>query len=166
MKNKKTLFFILVPAIPVLVLLSSLWFLSGRILYPPWKTANLTEKPPEYWGEGYGNLRLNKKHVFNEVTVESENGRLSGWHVPYHLNCGRPAAESITALFFLHGAGTDRRQGCRYIEYFHERGCDVYLFDFSGHGESSSETAGISLGIREHKDAAAGLMKTAALHRV
>ena len=151
--NRKILFIILL-LVPGIAVFTSLWFLSGRMLYPPWKTADLTEQPPEYWGEENGNLRFNKKFVFNDVTVESENGRLSGWHVPYHLNRGRSAVESKTALFFLHGAGTDRRQGFRYLEYFLDRGCDVYLFDLSGHGESSG-APGISMGIREHKDAIA-----------
>jgi len=154
MKNK-TIFIIAIPVLSVSVFFASLWYFSGRLLYPPWKTASLAEEPPEYWGENYGNLRLQKKIVFSEVAVESENGRLAGWYVPYYLNMGKSSALSKATVFFLHGAGADRRQGFRYLKFFLNRGYDVYLFDLSGHGESSFKTAGFSFGIREHKDAIA-----------
>jgi pimeloyl-ACP methyl ester carboxylesterase len=157
--NKKLLILISIPVLFILFIFSIAWYFSGQVLYPPWKARDLSECKQNFideeWGPDCGNLRMNKQYAFSEVRIESENGMLSGWHVSYNANRDKRAVNNESAMFFFHGGGADRRQGFRYVDFFLNRGYDVYLFDMSGHGESTSRIPEISLGEREYKDAIA-----------
>lgn len=152
--TKKTILVVLLPAATAAFIFGGAWYFSNQVLYPSWKAPNLSVCTKNFideeWGPDCGNLRINKRYAFDEVTVQSENGRLSGWHVPAPSRDARRPA-----MFFLHGGGADRRQGYRFIEFFIKRSYDVYLFDLSEHGESEAKTGRLSLGEREYKDAIA-----------
>lgn len=157
--NKKILIFLSVLILIILFILTNAWYFSSQVLYPPWKTRDLSDCKQNFtdenWGPDCGNLRMNKKYFFNEINANSENGTLYGWHIPYNFNRNKQVNDKNQAIFFFHGAGYDRRQGFKYVDFFLNNGYDVYLFDISGHGESTNNDKGISLGEREFKDAIA-----------
>ena len=63
---------------------------------------------------------------------------------------GTPNA--VAGVVTVHGAGADRREFLRHVPVFNAPGYPVLLFDCREHGTSDGDSAGISLGIREHED--------------
>lgn len=135
------------------------WYYSGLLLHPGWQHHDITscnEHRSKNWGKSCGNLETSKvyqvKHLEIKAPEDNEQikGRdLKGWLVPIdqkNMRTGNKAA------FYVHGGGTDRREGVRFIPLFHELGYDVYMFDFGCHGISGCGIKGLTFGAREHRD--------------
>jgi pimeloyl-ACP methyl ester carboxylesterase len=142
------------------------FYFSNGLMRPSWQEKGISHCEGyrrETYGPECGNLFVNKQFKYVDVQVQTPRGyALPGWYVPHAANVDVAAAASPgtgaapplarTAVYYAHGGGSDRREGFKYIQYFLGRGFDVYLFDYSCHGEAPCQIPGLSFGAREHKD--------------
>jgi pimeloyl-ACP methyl ester carboxylesterase len=145
--------------IALLLIGAGVWFFATSLMLPSWREDGIGHCEGyrrDTYGPACGNLAVN--HLFKYVDVQLPTSRgyaLPGWYVPHAANPGPDvglAAPSKSAVFYIHGAGSDRREGFKYLQYFLGRGFDVYLFDYICHGEAPCPVRGLSFGEREHKD--------------
>lgn len=78
-----------------------------------------------------------------EVTFEGDGVTLAGWYFANPRNEG-------CAVVMLHGFGGSRAEVLAPSPIFWARGCDLFLYDARGHGDSSPSL--LSFGAHEHKD--------------
>jgi alpha-beta hydrolase superfamily lysophospholipase len=149
------------PIVALVLICAGVWYFSSGLIAPSWQTPGIAKCEGyrrETFGPACGNLAENHRFKYVDVQLPTPRGyALPGWYVPRAANPG-PASDAATAqpartgVFYAHGGGSDRREGYRYIEYLLGRGFDVYLFDYSCHGEAPCAVRGLSFGEREHKD--------------
>lgn len=99
------------------------WYVSGRVLYPPW----LDQRRPE--DVRVPDLSLPYEDV---VFPGPEGSTLRGWFVP----AAEPAGRAIVGL---HGGGGDRRSWLSFVPALHAAGYAVLLYDARGHGASNGD---------------------------
>ncbi len=139
------------------------YYFTSLALRPAWQRPGLDWCPPHRgektgWGKQCGNLRLLKTYKFEETKFPTERGlELPAWFVPAGaakrgLAGACRGRRGSCAVFFMHGGGADRREGYRFLKYFHERGYDYYMPDMHCHGESKCPEFKLSFGAREHQD--------------
>jgi dipeptidyl aminopeptidase/acylaminoacyl peptidase len=81
--------------------------------------------------------------TFEEVTFPSRDGlTLRGWFIP--------APEARGTIVFCHGHAGSMDPDVKYAPAFHERGYNVLMFDFRGHGRSEGQH--VSMGYYERQD--------------
>ncbi|MBM4466520.1 MAG: alpha/beta hydrolase [Chloroflexi bacterium] len=80
---------------------------------------------------------------YEEVAFKSRDGLiLRGWFIP--------AAEPRGTIVFCHGHGGSMDPDIEYAPAFHDRGYNVLMFDFRGHGRSEGQR--VSMGYHERLD--------------
>lgn len=80
---------------------------------------------------------------YEEVTFSSRDGlTLRGWFIP--------APEVRGTVIFCHGHAGSMDPDVKYVPAFHERGYNVLMFDFRGHGRSEGQY--VSMGCCERQD--------------
>jgi hypothetical protein len=147
-------------AAALLLVFAGVYYFSSQLMVPSWQHPGINTCEGyrrETFGPGCGNLAENKLFKYVDVQLATPRGySLPGWYVPRAANPGSVEAATApparTGVFYAHGGGSDRREGFRYVEYLLGRGFDVYLFDYSCHGEAPCAVRGLSFGEREHKD--------------
>lgn len=150
-------------AAALILIFAAAWYFSTRLMIPSWQQEGIIACEGyrrDTFGPGCGNLAENKLFKYVDVKLQTPRGyALPGWYVPRAANLGAGVGASVatapparTAVFYAHGGGSDRREGFRYVEYLLGRGFDVYLFDYSCHGEAPCPVRGLTFGEREHKD--------------
>lgn len=99
------------------------WYVSGKVLHPPW----LDQRNPE-------DVHLPDLTIpYEDVAFPGPEGAtLRGWFVP-----AEGAAER--AIVGLHGGGGDRRSWLSLVPALHAAGYPVLLFDARGHGASDGD---------------------------
>jgi pimeloyl-ACP methyl ester carboxylesterase len=99
------------------------WYVSGRVLHPPW----LEQRDPE-------DVRIPDLSVpYEDVAFPGPEGStLRGWFVPAES----PAERAVVGL---HGGGGDRRSWLSLVPALHAAGYPVLLYDARGHGASSGD---------------------------
>ncbi len=81
--------------------------------------------------------------IYEEVTFPSRDGlTLRGWFIP--------APEARGTVVFCHGHAGSMDPDVKYAPAFHERGYNVLMFDFRGHGRSEGQQ--VSMGYYERED--------------
>jgi dipeptidyl aminopeptidase/acylaminoacyl peptidase len=81
--------------------------------------------------------------TYEEVTFSSRDGlTLRGWFIP--------APEVRGTVVFCHGHAGSMDPDVKYAPAFHERGYNVLMFDFRGHGRSEGQH--VSMGYYERQD--------------
>jgi dipeptidyl aminopeptidase/acylaminoacyl peptidase len=81
--------------------------------------------------------------TYEEVAFPSRDGlTLRGWFIP--------APEARGTVVFCHGQAGSMDPDVKYAPVFHERGYNVLMFDFRGHGRS--EGRHVSMGYYERQD--------------
>jgi dipeptidyl aminopeptidase/acylaminoacyl peptidase len=104
----------------------------------------------------YGSSRLIRRRVpdapsdpaqygltYEEVIFPSRDGlALQGWFIP--------APEAKGTIVFCHGHAGSMDPDVQYAPAFHERGYNVLMFDFRGHGRSEGQH--VSMGYYERQD--------------
>jgi len=81
--------------------------------------------------------------TYEEVTFPSRDGlTLRGWFIP--------APEARGTVVFCHGHAGSMDPDVKYVPAFHERGYNVLMFDFRGHGRSEGQH--VSMGYFERQD--------------
>jgi dipeptidyl aminopeptidase/acylaminoacyl peptidase len=81
--------------------------------------------------------------TYEEVTFPSRDElTLRGWFIP--------AAEARGTVVFCHGHAGSMDPDVQYAPAFHERGYNVLMFDFRGHGRSEGQY--VSMGYYERQD--------------
>ncbi|MFB0535590.1 MAG: alpha/beta hydrolase [Anaerolineae bacterium] len=81
--------------------------------------------------------------TYEEVTFPSRDGlTLQGWFIP--------APEARGTVVFCHGHAGSMDPDVQYVPTFHERGYNVLMFDFRGHGRSEGQH--VSMGYYERQD--------------
>jgi dipeptidyl aminopeptidase/acylaminoacyl peptidase len=81
--------------------------------------------------------------TYEEVTFPSRDGlTLRGWFIP--------APEARGTVVFCHGHAGSMDPDVKYTPAFHERGYNVLMFDFRGHGRSEGQH--VSMGYYERQD--------------
>lgn len=81
--------------------------------------------------------------TYEEVTFPSRDGlTLRGWFIP--------APEAKGTVIFCHGHAGSMDPDVKYVPAFHERGYNVLMFDFRGHGRSEGQY--VSMGCYERQD--------------
>jgi len=81
--------------------------------------------------------------TYEEVTFPSRDGlTLRGWFIP--------APEARGTVVFCHGHAGSMDPDVKYAPAFHERGYNVLMFDFRGHGRSEGQH--VSMGYYERQD--------------
>ena len=96
---------------------------------------------------------------FEEVAFPSRDGiPLQGWFIP--------APQPKATIVFCHGVMGSMDPDLRYAPWFHERGYNVLMFDFRGHGRSGGDH--ISWGYHERQDllGAIDYLHSRGIHRV
>lgn len=118
-----------------------LWWGSGRIMHPPWMArSRLVRGDP---GQSFG-------YSFDNVRIATDGGAmLPGWFVP-------GASNATAGVVTVHGAGGNRAEFLPQLKFLHEAGYPVLMFDCRDQGEAAGN-AGISLGVREHRDVEAAV---------
>jgi pimeloyl-ACP methyl ester carboxylesterase len=101
----------------------SAWYVSGKVLHPPW----LAQRDRE-------DVRLPDLTMpYEDVAFPGPEGStLRGWFVPVE----GPAERAIVGL---HGGGGDRRSWLSLVPALHAAGYPVLLYDARGHGASDGE---------------------------
>jgi alpha-beta hydrolase superfamily lysophospholipase len=151
------------PVAALILIFSGAWYFSTRLMEPSWQHKGIIACEGyrrDTFGPSCGNLAENHLFKYVDVTLPTPRGyALPGWYVPRaaNINLGpakdaATASPARTAVFYAHGGGSDRREGFRYVEYLLGRGFDVYLFDYSCHGDAPCAVRGLSFGEREHQD--------------
>ncbi|TGL60932.1 alpha/beta hydrolase [Leptospira sarikeiensis] len=131
-----------------------IWSSTDQLLFPVWRdNEDFSACSPEtskHWGNGCGNLRLSKEFKFEEIKISSSNGfELPTWKISSTENGYGPTK---SAIFLVHGGGSDRREMTKHIRFFLKRKIDVFSFDYGCHGESACSIPGLTYGYRESKD--------------
>jgi dipeptidyl aminopeptidase/acylaminoacyl peptidase len=81
--------------------------------------------------------------TYEEVAFPSRDGlTLRGWFIP--------APEARGTVVFCHGHAGSMDPDLKYAPVFHERGYNVLMFDFRGHGRSEGQH--VSMGYYERQD--------------
>ena len=81
--------------------------------------------------------------AYEEVTFPSRDGlTLRGWFIP--------APEARGTVVFCHGHAGSMDPDVKYVPALHERGYNVLMFDFRGHGRSEGQH--VSMGYYERQD--------------
>jgi len=153
------------PVVALIGIFACTWYFSTLLMEPSWQQKGILTCEGyrrDTFGAGCGNLAINHLFKYVDVTLPTPRGyALPGWYVPRAANTNinrgsttdpATAPPARTAVFYAHGGGSDRREGFRYVEYLIGRGFDVYLFDYSCHGDAPCAVRGLSFGEREHQD--------------
>lgn len=118
-----------------------LWWGSGRIMHPPWMVRSRVVR---------GDPRQSFGYSFDNVQIAADGGAmLPGWFVP-------GASNATAGVVTVHGAGGNRAEFLPQLKFLHEAGYPVLMFDCRDQGEAPGN-AGISLGVREHRDVEAAV---------
>ncbi|MCB1141623.1 MAG: alpha/beta hydrolase [Leptospiraceae bacterium] len=120
---------------------------SRMILFPTWYHPGLTENcssnvravTPEVC---VSDPEKGLKIPFESISIPYKEGIVSGWFFPSPERSNR-------AMIFIHGAGSDRREGLKYIPFFHKMKISVYLYDGINHGLSFNDGKGVAYGEKE-----------------
>jgi alpha-beta hydrolase superfamily lysophospholipase len=163
--RKLALLLLALSGVALLLIGAGIFYFSNGLMRPAWQESGISRCEGyrrDTFGPSCGNLAENKLWRYVDVKLETPRGyALPGWYVPAAANHGADRALNIdvnqaprarTGVFYAHGGGSDRREGYRYLEYLIGRGFDVYLFDYSCHGEAPCAVPGLSFGEREHRD--------------
>lgn len=116
----------------VACLLYACWYGAGVILYPPRMSRN--EIYPEQFGLRY------ERAFFHAV----DGVELRGWFI-----AAENPDEERTVLM-CHGWGDNKGELLKFTHYMHEKGLNLFYFDFRSHGESDGEIT--TMGFYEVKD--------------
>jgi uncharacterized protein len=155
MKRKLIWGTVILPVAAIALFVAGLWSASDQLLFPAWKglTKDLAVCTPEAaksWGKSCGNLRDTREFTFSEVQVPSVSGyALPGWLIRTSDNGLGPANG---AIMLVHGGGSDRREGTRFVRFFLSQKLDVLTFDLGCHGEAPCPVPGMTYGHRESRD--------------
>lgn len=128
------------------------WFIthyfSGMILFPFWYKTGLTQECNQLIKDSSPELCIENpetaiKQKFETFELDSYYGKVSGWFFP------ALKSSSDSTVIFVHGAGSDRREGYKLVPFLLRAGYSVYLFDSFNHGRSENNGKGVSYGYRE-----------------
>lgn len=128
------------------------WFIthyfSGMILFPFWYKPGLTKECNQLILDSSPELCVDNpesviKQKFESFEIESQFGKVSIWFFPSEKN------PTNSVVLFVHGAGSDRREGYKLVPFLLNAGYSVYLFDTINHGKSANNGKGVSYGFRE-----------------
>lgn len=122
-------------------------YFSGKILYPFWHKPGLTKECVQLTLDSSPELCTNNpesaiKQKFESFELDSQYGKVSGWFFPTE-------EPTNSVVIFVHGAGSDRREGYKLVPFLLKAGYSVYLFDTINHGRSANNGKGVSYGYRE-----------------
>jgi pimeloyl-ACP methyl ester carboxylesterase len=120
---------------------------SNMILFPSWYHIGLNQNCNSLVRDSSPELCIENpesiiKQPFEKFELDSQFGMVSGWFFPSSVN-------NKSAVVFVHGAGSDRREGFKYVSFLNREGYSVYLFDAANHGKSANNGKGVSFGYRE-----------------
>jgi dipeptidyl aminopeptidase/acylaminoacyl peptidase len=122
---------LLIAASTVLILIASVAGLHGSQQVIKRRTPDVQTDPADY-GLSY-----------EEVAFESRDGlTLRGWFIP--------AEDPRGTIVFCHGHTGSMDPDIEYAPAFHDRGYNVLMFDFRGHGHSEGQR--VSMGYHERLD--------------
>jgi fermentation-respiration switch protein FrsA (DUF1100 family) len=113
--KKMVLNILIVAGILYTLILVSVYFFQGRLVYFP--TADIHQTPQS--------IGLKYEEI---VLTTSDNVRLSAWYIP--------SASPKAVVLFCHGNAGNISHRLDTIRIFHDIGLDVLIFDYRGYGKS------------------------------
>ncbi len=123
-------------------------YFSGMILFPFWYHPGLTNQCNQLILDSSPELCIENpesaiREKFESLELNSAYGKVSIWFFPNEKNL------TSSAVMFVHGAGSDRREGYKLVPFLLKAGYAMYLFDTINHGKSANNGKGVSYGYRE-----------------
>lgn len=127
------------------------YLLALLVIYPSDSLEVQWHERLQDWGMNAATTPLSRHGLaYDDVIFLAEDGlQLSAWFIP--------AVNSEKAIITFHGGNTDRRSFLDSIEVWHDAGFNVLMPDYRNHGNSETDKAGLSFGLRESLDGIASI---------